>query len=229
MKTYSDKKIITSWFQNAKPWVYAVRNNEIESRSLITNKAIIDTILKKEPQKVLDIGCGEGWLARELNNYGIYTHGIDVVPELVDEANKQGGGTFKILSYEDLSQDVIEEKFDVVVCNFSLLGDESVTKIFQSISDLLNEDGYFIVQTIHPISGCGDAKYKDGWRKGSWTGFSDNFINPPPWYFRTLETWKELFQHNGFSLSEILEPLNPKTKTFASIIFIGEITGNRKK
>ena len=63
----------------------------------------------------------------------------------------------------------------------------------------------------------------------SWTGFSNNFTNPPPWYFRTLETWKELFYHNGFSLSEILEPLNPKTKSFTSIIFIGEITANRKK
>lgn len=229
MTTYSDQKIISSWFQNAKSWIYAIRNNEIESRSLITNKAIIDSILERRPQKVLDIGCGEGWLARELNNYGIDTHGIDIVPELVTEANKQGGGIFQVLSYEDLSQDVIEEKFDVVVCNFSLLGNESVTKIFQSVSDLLNEGGYFIVQTIHPISGCDDGKYNDGWRKGSWTGFSDNFTNPPPWYFRTLKTWKELFQHNGFKLYKILEPLNPKTNEFASIIFIGEIRGYRKK
>lgn len=229
MTSYSDKNIIDSWTQNAKPWVGAVRNHEIESRSLITNEAIVDTILGKKPQKVLDIGCGEGWLARELSNSGIETYGIDVVPELVEEANKRGGGTFRVLSYEDVSKDTIKEKFDVVVCNFSLLGNESVTKIFKCVPDLLKEDGYFIVQTIHPISGCGDAEYKDGWRKGSWTGFSDNFTNPPPWYFRTLETWKELFQMNGFSLGEILEPLNPKTKTFASIIFIGKNRNEQKK
>jgi len=225
MTSYSDKNIIDSWLQNAEPWVYAIRNNQIESRSLITNKTILDVISEKEPQKVLDIGCGEGWLARALYKAGIYTHGIDVVPELVDAANKLGGGTFQVLSYEDLSQDSIEGKFDVVVCNFSLLGSESVTKIFKCVTDLLNKDGYFIIQTIHPVSGCGDANYKDGWRKGSWTGFSDSFTNPPPWYFRTLETWKELFQQNGLSLSEILEPLDPKTKTFASIIFIGKNDG----
>ncbi len=222
MKLYADKDIIESWLQNAKPWIHTIHNNKIESRSLITNKAIVDAILEKKPLKVLDIGCGEGWLARELNDFGVRVHGIDVVPQLVDEANEQGGGTFQILSYEDLSKDTIKAKFDIAVCNFSLLGKESVTKIFRSVSDLLNENSYFIVQTIHPISGCGDAKYKDGWRKGSWTGFSDSFTNPPPWYFRTIETWKDLFLHNGFSVNEIKEPLNPKTKTIASIIFIGK-------
>ena len=222
MKLYSDKDIIESWLQNAKPWVHTIRNHKIESRSLITNKAIVDTLLEKKPLKVLDIGCGEGWLARALNNFGIFVHGIDVVPHLVDEANKKGGGKFQIMSYEDLSKDSIHEKFDIAVCNFSLLGNESVTKIFQRVSNLLNENSYFIVQTIHPISGCGDAKYKDGWRKGSWAGFNDNFKNPPPWYFRTLETWNNLFLQNGFRVNEIKEPINPKTKTFASIIFIGK-------
>lgn len=227
MTSYTDQNIIDSWRQNAKPWANAVCKNEIESRNLVTNAAIIDTILQREPQKVLDIGCGEGWLTRELSKSGIETLGIDVVPELVEDANRQGGGVFQVLAYEDLSADVIEEKFDVVVCNFSLLGNESVTKVFEWVSHVLNDNGFFIVQTIHPVSGCGDAEYQDGWRKGSWTGFSDNFSNPPPWYFRTLETWKELFRDNGFSMSEILEPLNPKTKAFASIIFVGKMANSK--
>lgn len=227
MTTYSDKSIIESWLQNAKPWISAIRDNEIESRSLITNEAIINTILHKAPKTVLDIGCGEGWLARELNYSGINTTGIDIVPELVDGANKQGGGIFKLIPYEDLTQSVIKEKFDVIVCNFSLLGNESVNNVFQNMPFLLNNQGYFIIQTIHPVAGYGDGNYKDGWRKGSWVGFSNKFTNPPPWYFRTLETWKTLFQHNGFELSEIIEPINPQTKKTASVIFIGELAANK--
>jgi len=227
MTTYSDKNIVDSWLQNARPWVAAIRYNEIESRLLITNKAIIDTILQKAPETVLDIGCGEGWLARELNKSGINTLGIDVVPELVEAANKEGGGTFKLLSYEELAQGAVKGKFDLIVCNFSLLGHESVANIFQYIPYMLNDHGYFIIQTIHPIAGCGDVKYEDGWRKGSWAGFSDNFTNPPPWYFRTLETWETLFQHNGFKLSSTLEPLNPKTKNAVSIIFVAELAANK--
>lgn len=223
MKLYSDKNIIESWLQNATSWIYAVQNNEIESRSLITNKAIIDAILEKNPLKVFDIGCGEGWLARELNSAGVDVYGIDIVSHLVEEANKQGGGKFEVLPYEYLSQETIKEKFDVAVCNFSLLGNESVVKLFQNIYGLLNENGSFIVQTIHPIAGCGGEEYKDGWRKGTWKGFNDSFTNPPPWYFRTIKTWKDLFLNNGFTITEIIEPLHPKTKTFASIIFIGQI------
>lgn len=227
MATHSDTNIIDSWLQNAKPWIAAIRNSEIESRSLITNEAIIKTILRKAPKTVLDIGCGEGWLARELNKSGINTLGIDVVPELVEAANKQGGGKFKLVSYEELTQSIVKGKFDVIVCNFSLLGHESVTNIFQQIPYMLNERGHFIIQTIHPVVGCGDFKYEDGWRKGSWAGFSDNFINPPPWYFRTLETWKALFQLNGFKLNETFEPLNPKTKNAASVIFVAELAANK--
>ena len=129
---FSDKNIVDSWLKNAKPWVTAVRENEIEieieieSRALITNKAIIDTILQRSPKTVLDIGCGEGWLVRELNKAGVSVLGIDVIPELV-EAAKEEGGEFKLISYDDLIQGAIKEKFNIIVCNFSLLGKSLLT------------------------------------------------------------------------------------------------------
>jgi len=221
MKKYSDQKIVDSWKSNVDPWVSAVRMNEIKSRYLITNKAIIDAVVKNKVNSVLDVGCGEGWLVRELNKVGISSLGVDVVEKFIDSAQKEGGGRYKTVSYEELSYSELRETFDSVVCNFSLLGNESVTGLFKKIPSLLNNNGLFIVQTIHPVVGCGDLNYEDGWREGSWAGFSDNFVDPAPWYFRTMETWKNLFLSNGFSFGEILEPINPKTRVAASIIFIG--------
>lgn len=220
--TYSDKSIVNSWLDNAKPWVTAVRENEIESRVEITNKAITETILQRSPKTVLDIGCGEGWLARELNKTGINVLGIDAIPALVEAAKDEGGGIFKLITYDELTHGAIKEKFDVIVCNFSLLGKESVNTIFNYISCMLNNGGFFIVQTIHPITACGNIQYIDGWRQGSWAGFNSNFTKPAPWYFRTLESWKHLFLHNGFELNEMLEPLSIKTKKPASVIFVGQ-------
>lgn len=221
MTKSSDLKIIESWKTNVIPWVSAIRNNEIESRLLITNNAIINAVIESEAKSVLDVGCGEGWLVRELETLGISSLGVDVVPEFIDSALEEGSGRFKTIPYENLSYETLNEKFDVVVCNFSLLGKESVINLFENIPFLLNEGGAFIIQTIHPIVGCGDSEYKDGWREGSWVGFSDKFKDPAPWYFRTLETWKQLFINHGFIHNKIIEPFNHKTQTSASIIFVG--------
>lgn len=226
MDSNKEQHIIDSYVQNAKPWITAIAQREIESRNLVTNKAIVDAILSKGPRTVLDIGCGEGWLVRALSEVDIAAQGIDVVPALVREAERLGEGTFKVLSYEELGAGLLTDKFDLVVCNFSLLGEQSVVQVFQAISCLLKEEGYFLVQTVHPISACGEEVYEDGWRKGSWTGFNKDFRNPPPWYFRTMETWKALFAEHGIDLREILEPRLPGTDTFASVIFIGKVREN---
>ncbi len=219
MNYLSDQNIIDSWKKNAQPWTVAVRKGEIESRLLVTNKAITDAVLAQAPKTVLDVGCGEGWLVRQLSKTGIKSLGIDAVPELIEYAQHEGGGSFKAITYESLSSSEIEEKFDVIVCNFSLLGKESVNHLFQQAPSMLNKGGSIIVQTMHPETE-GREKYKDGWREGSWAGFNDHFSDPAPWYFRTLATWKTLFLNNGFKLSDILEPLNQQTKTPASVIFI---------
>ena len=220
MDDLSDEKIVDSWRKNINPWIFAIRNNEIESRTLVTNNSIVEAIAHTNPKSVLDIGCGEGWLVRKLCNMGIKSTGVDIVPELIEYAKKEGGGEFRVLSYEQISPKAFKENFDVIVCNFSLLGKESVDKLVQQIPSLLNTSGIFIIQTIHPISGCGNGKYEDGWRKGSWEGFSEKFTDPAPWYFRTIESWQSLLSENKFSQIETIEPLNPVTNSPASIIFV---------
>lgn len=90
MNKVKEQKIINSWKNNVQPWIQAVREGEIESRLLVTDSTIVDVILKQSPQTVLDIGCGERWLSRELNKSNITTLGIDVVPDFIKSAQKKG-------------------------------------------------------------------------------------------------------------------------------------------
>lgn len=218
--TNPENHIIRSWKNNTSPWIQAIRNAEIESRTSVTNQAIIDAILNNNPQNILDIGCGEGWLCRAMEERGITALGIDVVPELINEAKKHDSGKYRVMAYREITDNCKGECYDAIVCNFSLLGKESVEHVFASVKSLLNAKGVFMIQTIHPINGCGDKVYEDGWRAGSWTGFNDGFSDPPPWYFRTLESWKALFSKYEMEIKDIIEPLHPKTNTAASVIFI---------
>ena len=225
MNNNHEHTIVASWHKNVQPWITAIDKGEIESRLLVTNQTLVEAILRRAPGALLDVGCGEGWLIREFANRGVDALGIDIVPEFIEFAQQSGAGRYRTLAYADISLNTLKQQFDVVVCNFSLLGKESVEQLFQHVPSLLNAGGAFIVQTLHPQASCGDLPYADGWREGSWSGFSDAFSDPAPWYFRTLASWEALFTQNGLTLSATIEPLNPKTRLPASIVFIAEVAG----
>ncbi|WP_271274316.1 class I SAM-dependent methyltransferase [Aliamphritea hakodatensis] len=223
MTKLSDKTILKSWHKNAAPWADAIAGQTIPSRVMVTDRAITDTITALAPKTVLDIGCGEGWLVRALAAAGMQVTGTDAVAELIDKARAAGGGTFKKVAYEDLSGDSINERFDLAVCNFSLLGKESVEQVFAAVPSLLNSGGHFVVQTLHPVTSNGDGIYEDGWREGSWAGFSDDFTDPAPWYFRTVDAWQALFTDNGMRIEQVQEPVHPETGQPASLIITGTV------
>jgi 2-polyprenyl-3-methyl-5-hydroxy-6-metoxy-1,4-benzoquinol methylase len=215
----SDTRILDSWMKNTDPWTAAVRSGEIESRTLVTNQAIVDAMRSRPARTGIDIGCGEGWLVRALGD--IHMVGVDASEGLIDKARQAGGGDFSVMSYEDIGAGKLQRQFDVAVCNFSLIGKESVEGVFRAAPSFLNPGGALLVQTPHPLMACGDHPYADGWREGSWAGFSSDFTDPPPWYFRTLASWVSLFTENGLNLLALREPIHPKTGKPASALFVG--------
>jgi 2-polyprenyl-3-methyl-5-hydroxy-6-metoxy-1,4-benzoquinol methylase len=216
-----ERAIIDSWHKNAAPWIVAIQENQIESRQLVTDRSIVDAVISQTGKTILDLGCGEGWLTRELSARGLEVLGVDIVPTLIERAMMTSSDRFKLVTYAEITSGKLAENFDVVVANFSLFGDESVTDLFRSIPSLLNPQGSLIIQTLHPMISNGDFPYTDGWRSSSWDGFSDDFTDPAPWYFRTLATWIKLYRTNGFNLIDIIEPLHPQTGKPAAVIFVG--------
>jgi 2-polyprenyl-3-methyl-5-hydroxy-6-metoxy-1,4-benzoquinol methylase len=170
---------------------------------------------------VLDLGCGEGWLVRALSAHGVQrVIGVDVVPALVEQARAAGGGEFRVASYEAIARGELQVAVDVAVANFALIGKEAVDALIHSTPKLLRPGGALIIQTLHPVVASGDLPYKDGWRTGSWAGFSDDFTDPAPWYFRTLESWVQLITSSSLTLVEMREPIHPSTNKPASVVFI---------
>jgi 2-polyprenyl-3-methyl-5-hydroxy-6-metoxy-1,4-benzoquinol methylase len=219
-----DTQIVASWHRNAQAWTAAVRGGRIESRQLVTDQAMLEAVRSRSPRRLLDIGCGEGWLGRALAASGIEVRGIDVVPSLIEQARALGGGDFRVVSYENLAAAALGFTADIAVCNFSLLGEESVDAVCAALPSLLGPHGVFIIQTLHPIMAGGQQPYQDGWREGSWAGFGAEFTDPAPWYFRTLGSWLALLRRHGWRLLELREPLHPHSGLPASVIFIADVT-----
>jgi 2-polyprenyl-3-methyl-5-hydroxy-6-metoxy-1,4-benzoquinol methylase len=216
-----ETQIIRSWHANAKQWARAIQSGSIDSRKLVTDRAIVDAVSSVRPSRVLDLGCGEGWLARTLSALGVRVTGVDAVPELIAEAVRLGGAEFQLQSYADIANRQWRcAPFDAAVCNFSLLGKESVESLLGTLGAYLEDAGHLIVQTLHPVSACGGSPYRDGWRAGSWQGFGADFSDPAPWYFRTLESWVAMLRQSGFDVQECREPTAAGAIAPASVIFI---------
>ena len=216
------QKIIESWKVNAQNWIYTIENSEIESRVLATNAAIVKAVVDFAPKKILDIGCGEGWLVRELKRQGITSYGVDVVAQLIKNAIEKDGNYYHCYSYADIASGNhhLPLPFDAVVINFALIDKEDTEKLIFSLSSLLTQNGLLIIQTLHPLTIAMKEEYSSGWKDGSWNGMKRDFALPYQWYFRTMEDWVKLFSASGFHLLEMREPLHPETCKPLSVIFI---------
>ena len=213
-------RLIETWSQNADAWTRAVRDRAIPSREAGTDAAIVEAVLRGLPPlgRVLDVGCGEGWLVRALAAVGVEARGVDVSPELIETA-RQSGGTFETISYADAAADParLGEPVDAVVFNFALLSDD-VTGIVRAAASRL-EGGRVLIQTVHPATA--EAPYRDGWREESFAAFGGEFA-PMPWYFRTFGSWVRTLDAAGLRLVEVVEPVHPDTEVALSLILVAE-------
>lgn len=212
--------LLQSWIENAGEWTDAVRSGAIESRRLVTDRAIIEAVLARRPRRVLDLGCGEGWLVRSLAEHGIESVGLDGSPDLIHAAKAAGGGTFHVCSYADLAADVgqIGTGFEVVTANFALLHAE-IMPLLRSLRSVFAPGGAIVVQTMHPWAVSGT--YRDGWREEDFRGFPGEW-QPMPWYFRTLGSWIAVLRECGYVIVDLREPGHPETRVPLSLLLVAE-------
>ncbi len=201
------KSITRSWDRNAGKWTRAVRGGRIPSRRAGTDNAIVGAILDRRPMRLLDVGCGEGWLIRRIRQtLDCQAVGIDGSASLIKDARAaHPDGDYRIVPYDALIADpsVLGDPFDVVVFNYAILGDDA-TALLSAARSLLAPGGVIMIQTLHPHTQ--DGPYRDGWRVEDYSGFDSPDWQPMPWYFRTLDSWSAAIREAGLTLIDLAEP-----------------------
>ena len=210
-----------SWLANADAWTDAVREGRIASRRLATDRAILEALLARHPRCVLDVGCGEGWLARALAAQGVAVVGIDASPPLIEAARALGGGDFQTLSYAEIIDDptAVTGPFDAAVCNFALLG-EDIVPLLHALRERLARDGRLYVQSLHPFTATGDEGYVDGWRVETFAAFGGAYAEPMPWYYRTMGSWLRTLGDARLVVERCIEPLHPDSRVPMSLLLV---------
>jgi 2-polyprenyl-3-methyl-5-hydroxy-6-metoxy-1,4-benzoquinol methylase len=217
--TEQSRQLARSWQVNAQPWAKAVRSKSIASRRLATDNAILQAIRDRRPNRVLDMGCGEGWLVRSLAADGVQATGIDASVPLIESARAEGGGHFVVCSYAEVTEkpERVGSEYDVIVFNFALF-EEEIAPLLDALQTQLSPGGVLLIHTLHPWSNIGQGSYQDGWRTETFAAF-EGFTEPMPWYFRTLGSWMELLRKSHYQVEQLREPAHPESHEPLSLLF----------
>ncbi len=216
-----ESSLLQSWHANADAWIEAIRSGAIESRQQVTDQAILLAIMGRQPQRVLDLGCGEGWLLRALADRGIEAVGVDGDARLIEAARLAGAARVHVASYEILVDGKIDigRDYDLICANFSLLH-QDIIPLLAAMNTLLVPGGVLVIQTLHPWAvAAGD--YQDGWREESFAGFKGQW-QPMPWYLRTLSSWLNALDMAEFQLASLQEPQHPQNPLPQSLLMVAE-------
>ncbi|WP_213941334.1 class I SAM-dependent methyltransferase [Pseudomonas sp. dw_612] len=219
-----ESTLLQSWHHNAQPWIEAIRSGSIESRQQVTNQAILLAALSRQPERVLDLGCGEGWLLRTLAERGIEAVGVDGDATLVEAARAAGSAQVQVASYEALVEAEVDigSGYDLICANFALLH-QDIIPLLTAMNALLAPGGALVIQTLHPWSAAAGV-YQDGWREETFAGFKGQW-QPMPWYFRTLSSWLNALDMAGFRLASLQEPQHPQSPVPQSLLLVAEPRG----
>lgn len=185
------------WERNAGLWMRAVREGLIPSRIRATNAAVVDAMARLGARTVLDIGCGEGWLARQIP--AVRFTGFDASAELIEAARRDSPGEFHVLSYEAFVRDprAVGGPFDAAVANFSLF-DADVTALLGAAGEVSE---WLVVQTLHPSAATAGRQVERFDSLASLGGWA-----PMEWHNRSREEWESQIEGAGWRIAQIEEP-----------------------
>jgi 2-polyprenyl-3-methyl-5-hydroxy-6-metoxy-1,4-benzoquinol methylase len=216
-----ESTLLESWHHNAQSWIDAIRSGAIESRLKVTDQAILLAVASRQPERVLDLGCGEGWLLRALAERAINGVGVDGDATLVEAARAAGSSPVHLANYEELAQAEVDigSDYDLICANFALLH-QDIIPLLTAMNALLAPGGALVIQTLHPWSAAA-SDYQDGWRQETFTGFKGQW-QPMPWYFRTLSSWLNALDMAGFQLTGLQEPQHPQSPVPQSLLLVAE-------
>lgn len=140
----------TSW-DNVAHWYDSLLagNDTYQARVLLPN--ILRAIGIKNGERVLDLGCGQGFFAQAFFKEGAYVTGVDLGKDLIAIAKKQSPKeiTYIAHSAEDLSM-LQDKSFDKVAMMLSLQNIEAPHKVFKECARVLASGGRMFIVLNHP-------------------------------------------------------------------------------
>ena len=155
------RKEIPNLLQISQEWdrVALSRHKQLTSGKDISFSQILlpiirDTLKKRDPSRVLDIGCGTGVLAKEIAPISGQVTGVDLSPTSIEIARSHCSEIENVSFYrgsiENFAASWSGSRFTIAVANMSIMDCADIETFLGSAADLLIARGTFLATVTHP-------------------------------------------------------------------------------
>ncbi len=218
-------KIKSEWNKIAKAYDQSVGEIGDPHHRGIVNPAVFKLLSNISGKKILDLGCGQGYIARKLAKKGAKVIAIDSSKFLLSiaeqkEKQEKRGIKYYLRNASKLSN-IKSNYFDIILCNMALFDIANVKNTIKECNRVLKNKGNFIFSLTHPcfavpyITNCQKQKrdkkiifsrqvlkyYKIRKIKHDiWEG--NKFVN---WYHRPLSFYINLLVKNNLYITTFNE------------------------
>jgi ubiquinone/menaquinone biosynthesis C-methylase UbiE len=178
--------------------------------------------------RLLDLGCGNGYLARRFAGRGATVVAVDVTAAMLERARARGDGGGRVRYLQADASDLRElasGSVDLVYANMSLHDIPDAEAALAEVGRLLRAGGRLVASISHP---CFDTDLNSSWvteriHRSSRTGrlvwqYREPFRSESPWhlgggstcrtgsYHRPLSWYARALRSSGLWIEELVEP-----------------------
>jgi SAM-dependent methyltransferase len=198
-----------AWHGQAEEWINWARSRELDHAFWQLNLPSLLELIPPPGRLTVDVGCGEGRLARVLRERGHTVVGIESSTALAEAARAADPG-FELHVADAARMPLADRAADLVVASMVFQSMDDPAAVMSEIARVLAPDGRLCVALVHPMNTLRDlgpgASYFDVVRyeerlerdAGAMT-FHD--------VHRPLAGYMRLFEHAGFVIEALREPV----------------------
>ena len=156
---------------------------------------VVDLLNPIENEKILDLGCGDGTLAVEIEKLNTKVIAVDLSQSMVDKTKEKNIEAY-VMSATELN---FNNEFDAVFSNAVLHWVKDSKIAINKINNSLKNNGRFIAE----FGGYGNIKFLTDAMQKVFDKHKEYGEFNNPWYFPKDTDYKKLLEDNGFKVEYI--------------------------
>jgi len=207
------------WDRVADDWKVQVGDDGDDNRRLNSDPVLWKFLGDVAGRRILDAGCGTGYLTRKLHDAGASVTGVDFSERMLAIARADHPGIeFRLDSCCELAT-VRDEAFEAIVSNYVLMDTPRLQATVDAFHRALLPGGIAVLIFSHPCfpqAHATSSETSDGimyrWDfpyfheskrvEAPWAHFQSEFI----WFHRPLSDYWKAFLRAGFDVVDFEEP-----------------------